>query len=340
MKHILLVDDDQDILGLVNELLKDCYKVSLTKSGQQALAFCEEVIPDLILLDINMKEMDGFQTITFLKNNERTSRVPVIFLTTTSNPEIEAKGFDYGAVDFIVKPFSKSCMLRRIDTHLQLSSYQVQLETSVRELEDSIITNFSQLIECRHNETGGHVERTRRYVEVLANELAKKGKFKGILDNDYIRELVRSAPLHDIGKIGVHDAILQKEGKLSDEEYELMKSHTSLGETVLDKIMETTPSRRYLELGKEIAGSHHERFDGKGYPRGLKGEEIPLSGRIMAVADVYDALISDRVYRKALSQEETCRIILDGKGAQFDPEVIEAFYAVKEAFYEIAKIYK
>lgn len=337
MKHILLVDNQLESLEFANKLLHNYYKVSLITSSKEALEFCEKYIPDLILLEISMPQMNGFEVINKLKENPRTAKIPVIFLSETSYPEIEAQGFEYGAVDFITKPFAKISMLHRIDTHLQLSAYQLQLESMVKELEDSIITNFSQLIECRDNETGGHVERTKRYVEILAHELMKRGKFPNILSESFVENLARSAPLHDIGKIGVSDLILMKPDSLTQEEIERMKTHTTIGAEVLEKIMKSTPSRHYLEIGKEIAESHHERFDGKGYPYGLKGEEIPLSGRIMAVADVYDALVSDRVYRKGMSQEEACEIILNGRGVQFDPEVIDAFIEVKDVFYKIAK---
>lgn len=337
MKHLLLVDDNISNLKMANNLLKEFYKITLTKSGSQALDFCEKQKPDLILLDIQMPEMDGFETIKHLKSNPKTAKIPVIFLTATTNNEVEAKGFKYGAVDFITKPFCKDSMLYRINTHLQLSSYQKHLESTVRELENSIITNFSQLIECRDYETGGHVERTKMYVEVLAHELMRLGHYKDVLNEEYIDLLVQSAPLHDIGKIGISDLILLKQGPLTEEEFQKMKEHTIIGERVLGEMIKRTPVYAYLGLAKEIAISHHERFDGKGYPYGLKGQAIPLSGRIMAIADVYDALISNRVYRKAMSQEETCKIIREGKGTQFDPLIIEAFKNVKEKFYQIAR---
>lgn len=336
MKHILLVDDNISNLKLAQNLLKEFYKISLTKSGQQALAFCEKQRPDLILLDIYMPEMDGFETIQKLKANPATAKIPVIFLTAKANGDIESQGFEYGAVDFITKPFNKNSMLHRIDIHLQLAGHQNYLEQVVKSLQDSIISNFSELIECRDDETGGHVERTKQYVEILAKELMKRGAYPEILNEAYIEELVSSAALHDIGKIGISDLILLKPGRLTEEEFEEMKKHTIIGAKVLDKMMRNTPIYKYLGLAKEVAISHHERFDGKGYPYGLKGHGIPLSGRIMAIADVYDALIADRVYRKAMSQEEACNIIISGKGTQFDPVIIEVFEDVKEKFYQIA----
>lgn len=337
MKHILLVDDNLANLKLAQSLLQDYYKISLTKSGQQALAFCNKQRPDLILLDIHMPEMDGFETIKRLKSNPKTAKIPVIFLSATSSSEVESKGFECGAVDFITKPFAKSSMLHRIDIHLQLAGYQNYLEEVVKELEDSIIGNFSQLIECRHNETGGHVERTKQYVEVLVKEVKRSGNYLEVITDEYVEELSRAAALHDIGKIGVSDLILLKPGRLTDEEFEEMKKHTIIGERVLGQMMKKTPHYKRLSLAQEMAVSHHERFDGKGYPYGLKGQDIPLSGRIMAIADVYDALIEDRVYRRAMSHEQACSIIMEGEGTQFDPIVVEAFKKVKEEFYRIAQ---
>ncbi|MEE1072671.1 MAG: response regulator [Cellulosilyticum sp.] len=337
MKHILLVDDNIANLKLASNLLKDYYKVSLTKSGIQALEFCKKHKPDLILLDINMPNMNGFETINELKKNLETRNIPVIFLTASKDNEIEAKGFEYGAVDFITKPFAQRGMLHRIETHLQLFDYQEHLESVVKELEDSIITSFCELIECRDNETGGHIERTKEYVKLIALELQREGKFSNILNDTYIEMLVRSAPLHDIGKIGIRDMVLLKPGRLTNEEYEMMKNHTLIGEKVLTTIMNKTPSQHYLEIAKEVASSHHERFDGKGYPRQLRGKEIPLSGRIVAVADVYDALITDRVYRRAMSHEQACDLIIDGRGTQFDPVVVDAFMNVQQEIYKVAK---
>lgn len=337
MKHILLVDDNLANLKLASNLLKDYYKVSLTKSGMQALEFCKKNRPDLILLDINMPDMDGFETIKALKNNIATRNIPVIFLTASNESEVEAKGFEYGAVDFITKPFAKKSMLHRIETHLQLFDYQLHLENVVKELEDSIITSFCELIECRDNETGGHIERTKEYVRLIANELRAAGKYTDILSDYYIEMLVRSAPLHDIGKIGIRDIVLLKPARLTDEEFEEMKKHTLIGEEVLNTIMKRMPSQKYLDIAKEIAASHHERFDGEGYPNRLKGNDIPLSARIVSAADVYDALITDRVYREAMPHEKACELILSGKGKQFDPDVIDAFMNIEEKIYEVSK---
>lgn len=337
MKHILLVDDSLATLKMASNLLKAHYKVSLAKSGIQALEFCNKHTPDLILLDIDMPDMDGFETIKHLKAHPHTRKIPVIFLTAYSSSEVEAKGFEYGAVDFIIKPFAKSSMLHRIDTHLQLYAYRQHLEKVVTELEDSIVVSFCKLIECRDCETGEHVERTRAYVALLARELQREGKFQYILDEEYVEKLIRSAPLHDIGKIGISDTVLLKPAELTREEKIKMQKHTILGAEILEKIIAVTPSQNYLNIAKEIAKSHHEWYDGSGYPYGLKGEEIPLSARIMAVADVYDALSSHRIYREPMSHEEVCEIIIAGREKQFDPIVVDAFINVRDKFYDVAQ---
>lgn len=336
MKHILLVDDNSFNLKFIKSILEESFEISLASSGEQALAFCKVQRLDLILLDIHMPDMTGLEIIKALKSDLRTDKIPVILLASKADCDIEAKGFEYGAVDFVVRPFAKSSILHRINTHLRLAEFQNDLETTVKRLEDSIITKFSQMIECRDPETGGHVERTKKYVEVLVKELKRRGFYKDVLSDKYIDQLVRLAPLHDIGKIGISDLILLKPGRLTDEEFEKMKQHTIIGARILGEMIEKDSIHEYLWIAKEIAESHHEHFDGKGYPYGLKGEEIPLCGRIMAVADVYDALIADRIYRKAMSQEEACRIISEGRGTQFDPVIVDVFEDIKGEFYKIA----
>lgn len=340
MKHILLVDDNLLNLKLAANLLKEYYSVSTAKSGVEALAFCKENALDLILLDVDMPEMDGFETIKRLKADPHTCKIPVIFLTAYSSSEIETRGFEYGAVDFIAKPFAKSSMLHRIATHLQLYTYQQHLEEVVEKLEDSMVMSLCKIIGYRDYETGEHVERTKKYVKLLAEELQRENQFSDILDEGYVVKLVKSASLHDIGKIGISDAILLKPEQLTPLECEKMKCHTIIGAEILEKIIEITPSRNYLNIAKEIAGSHHEWYDGSGYPYGLVGEDIPLSGRIMAVADVYDALISHRIYREAMSHEMACDIINMGSRKQFDPIIVDAFNNIKDEFYNVAQLIK
>jgi putative two-component system response regulator len=249
----------------------------------------------------------------------------VIFLTGNHDTATEAKGLKSGARDFIKKPVEKSILLHRLDLHLNLSSYQARLEDSVKAMSDSLALSISELIECRDENTGGHVSRTSKYVELLGNDLVSKGLFVDELSGGALAMMVRGAPLHDIGKIAISDRILLKPALLDDEEFAVMKRHASIGAEILEGMYARTPSQTYLRYAVMIAGSHHEKYDGKGYPRGLSGDDIPLCGRIMAVADVYDALVDNRVYRRGMSHAEAFRIIMDARGTQFDPRVVDSF---------------
>ncbi|MDR1654559.1 MAG: response regulator [Treponema sp.] len=325
MKQILVVDDNLAILKHIQIQLAGKYQVLLAKSGAQALQICSKRVPDLILLDIDMPEMNGFETIARLKQNPRLFHIPVIFLTANRDSDTEIKGLESGAVDFITKPFEKSILIHRIRLHSQLSAYQQDLEKTVKELEDSIVLSFSELIEARDENTGGHVQRTSRYAELLIRELLRQGQFLDLLNEDEIAMSIKAVPLHDIGKIGISDSILLKPGRLDEGEFAVMKTHTTIGARILQQMFERTPTQHYLRYARIVAEGHHEKWDGSGYPRGLKGDDIPLISRIMAVADVYDALVADRVYRKALSSGEAHDHIVAGRGAHFDPKVIDAF---------------
>ncbi|MDR2588791.1 MAG: response regulator [Spirochaetales bacterium] len=330
MKQILIVDDNISILKQISAYLTGDYEVSLAKSGLLALQICMKERPDLILLDIEMPEMNGFETIRRLKQNPYFNRIPVIFLTANQDVETEVRGLQSGARDFITKPVEKSILIHRIELHLRLSSYQAETESKVMNMSDSIATAFAELIECRDENTGGHVVRTSRYVDLLGRELIRTGAFSEELTLDALTTFVRAAPLHDIGKVAISDKILLKPGRLEENEFREMKRHAAIGAQILERMYERTPTQNYLSYAALIAASHHERWDGKGYPSGLAQGEIPLCGRIMAVADVYDALIDNRVYRKGMNPEEARKIILEGKGAHFDPQVVDAFSAVCE----------
>jgi putative two-component system response regulator len=284
-----------------------------------------------------MPEIDGFQTIAKIKENITMRNIPVIFLTANADTTTEVKALESGAVDFVTKPIEKSILLHRIELHLQMAEYSRALEDTVRNLEDGLITSFSDLIECRDGNTGGHVVRTSRYVELLGRELLKKGAFAEELSEKALEMIVRATPLHDVGKIGVSDVILLKPAMLNDEEFALMKQHTKIGADILRHMYRRTPTQHYLQYAVMIAESHHERYDGAGYLCGLKKEEIPFCARIMAVADVYDALVDTRIYKKAMTHEDACRIIYAGTETQFDPRVVEAFRSVHEQFNEAAQ---
>ncbi|MDR2069372.1 MAG: response regulator [Spirochaetaceae bacterium] len=330
-KQILVVDDNLSSLKQIGAQLTPRYEISLAKSGAIALQICKQEKPDLILLDIEMPEMDGFETIRQLKADPELNPIPVIFLTGNRDMDTEIKALQSGAMDFIAKPANKDILLHRLELHLQFSAYQTSLEHTVMELENSIVASFAELIECKDHNVGGHVLRTGKYVELIGKELLAAGTFgEGFTETD-LNRIVRAAPFHDIGKVGISDVLLLKQEQLTDIEYDEVKKHTTIGAQFLQKIYERIPGQDYLELAIQLAQSHHERYDGRGYPEGLAGDDIPLCARILAVANVYDACLTDRVYRKAMDCDDVFQIILEEKGRAFDPRVVDAFEAVKDA---------
>jgi putative two-component system response regulator len=336
MKRILVVDDNLVILKQISAQLSDDYEVLLAKSGALALQICTREKPDLILLDIEMPEMDGFEVISRIKGNPYLDRIPVVFLTANHEMEVEIRALENGARDFITKPVEKSILLHRIELHLRFASYQAKTEENVTTLSDSIATAFAEMIERRDENTGGHVIRTAKYVELLGNELIGKGCFPDELNFTELQLMVRAAPLHDIGKIAISDRILLKAGHLDNDEFNTMKRHSEVGETILKRMYKRMPAQHYLRYASLIAGSHHERYDGKGYPNGSLGDNIPLCGRIMAVADVYDALVDDRVYRNGLGHTVASNIIFENSGSHFDPRVVEAFGKINDKLTDVA----
>jgi putative two-component system response regulator len=346
---ILVVDDTPDNLDLMGDLLMDDYRVKVANSGKKALEIIQSASPpDLVLLDIMMPEMDGYEVCTILKSSEETKNIPVIFLTAKTNTIDEQKGFEIGAVDYITKPISPAIVMARVKTHLDLYYKNVYLEKLVTQrtheiaaIQDVTIHAMASLAETRDNETGNHIRRTQNYVKLLAQHLQFHPNYTHFLNMDGVIEtLFKSAPLHDIGKVGIPDAILLKPGRFEPSEFEIMKSHPELGQnTILQAESELGIDVPFLQYAKEIAYGHHEKWDGSGYPQGLSGEDIPISARLMAVADVYDALISRRVYKEGMPHEQAVQIILDGKGTHFDPHIIEAFVVLHETFKEIASTF-
>ena len=342
---IFIVDDVPENIQIAMSHLKELRcDFAYATSGEQALQRIAATKPQLILMDVMMPGMSGFKTVELLNQDETTSSIPVIFLTARAESEDVVKGFSLGGVDYITKPFKGVELRSRVRNHLELHAYRSSLERLVEErthetelLKDVIIEAMGEMAEYRDPETGSHIHRTREYVKILAESLAGDNQFAQQLTPDYITLLRKSAPLHDIGKVAIRDSILLKPGKLTAEEFEEMKAHTLFGEEVIANLehMAGHPTS-FLNCAKEIAGSHHEKYDGSGYPRGMKGEEIPLAGRIMAVADVYDAVISKRVYKNAMSHDEAMQIMIDGKGSHFDPVVIDAFLKVEPQFNRIA----
>ena len=370
MKTIFVVDDSDVNLITAEKALSDHYNVFTLPSAKAMFTFLQDIHPDLILLDIKMPEINGFEAMKRLRANPEYANIPVMFITATNDPATESHGFELGAVDFIIKPFSSQVLLSRIKTHLDVESLikdRTSLLNSQTErlqiMKKSIITLMANMVENRDLLTGRHIERTSTYVKVLIEALIERGIYAeemkkwnvevasastilhdvGIAASLYddsegsLEDLIHSVRLHDIGKIVISDLILNKKGKLSPEEFELMKTHTIEGEKIIDGIIAETGNEFFLDNAKLFAGYHHEKWDGTGYPRGLKGAEIPLQGRIMAIADVYDALVSVRPYKEAFSHEKSMEIIKENSGTQFDPQIVEVFLEINESFAEIMR---
>ena len=337
---ILVVDDDKANLTLAQNILLPRYRIAASNSGKAALQYLENHQPNLILLDINMPDMDGFEVMEQLQQKEETKMIPVIFLTADNLAETEVKGFRMGAVDFVTKPFVPDILLSRVDKTIELEQYRHNLENMVQEqaekiiedarrissIQDSVIIGMANLIESRDGSTGKHVKNTQMYVRLIASELRSRGLFPMELTEDYIEDLCKAAPLHDVGKIKVPDAILQKPGKLTPEEFDAIKLHTTYSRKIIQMIIGDVEDEHYVRIVEDIAMYHHERWDGTGYPTGLAGDSIPLSARIMAVADVFDALYEERCYKPPIRPiERIMQIMSEGRGTQFDPVIIDVF---------------
>ena len=350
---ILVVDDTPDNLTLMSSLLKETYKVKVANGGEKALRIAQvDHPPDLILLDIMMPGMDGYQVLEQLKNDPRTRDVPVIFLTAKSDTEDERRGLELGAVDYITKPISPPIVLARVKTQLALKAAAdflrdkaIYLEAEVAKrtreitaIQDVTILAMASLAETRDSDTGNHIRRTQYYVRALALKLKTHPRFAHFLSDANIETLFKSAPLHDIGKVGIPDRILLKPGRFDAQELQIMRTHATLGRDAISHAEKSLGTQvEFLSMAKEIALSHQEKWDGSGYPQGLSGDAIPISARLMAVADVYDALISRRVYKEAMSHQQAVQIICEGKGTHFDPDLVDAFLQISDEFHEIAE---
>ncbi len=350
---ILVVDDTPANLSLMSHLLRGLYKVKIANSGEKALKIAlSEAPPDLILLDIMMPGMDGYEVCRRLKCDPRTVNTPVIFLTAKTGLEDEKKGFELGAVDYITKPISPPIVMARVKNHLTLKTMDdflrdqnnfLELEVAKRTrevmaIEDVTILAMASLAETRDTETGNHIRRTQFYVKALAERLRDHPRFAWFLTDANITMLFKSAPLHDIGKVGIPDRILLKPGRFEPNEFEIMKTHTTLGYNALVQAEKALGFNvNFLSFAKTIALSHQEKWDGSGYPQALAGDAISIAARLMAVADVYDALISRRVYKEGMSHEKAVLIMREGRGTHFDPDMLDAFIDIQEAFRAIAR---
>ena len=348
-KIILVVDDDMTSLKLAKNILEKEYRVATVNSGLMVFKYLMKNTPDLILLDLNMPDMDGFSVMQKLNVHPEYSKIPVIFLTANQDPASEAKCLEVNAIDFVAKPFVPLVLRSRVRRTLELFGYRKQLESRVTEqlitinsreqqiadIQEAVIIGMANLIESRDMSTGTHVKNTQHYVEMICNALTARGLYPDILTEEYKNNTIKAAPLHDVGKIRISDLILKKPGRLSDEEFAAMQCHAAYGAEIIDDILGDVEGRDYLRVAHEIALCHHERWDGKGYPAGLKGEEIPLCARIMAIADVFDALYEERVYKDGIRpMAAVLAMIEEESGRHFDPVIAEAFLSLREALME------
>ena len=353
-KKIMIVDDNITNLAVGKKALEEFYSVIPVSSGKKAIEFLTKVRPSLLLLDIDMPEMDGFETIKLIKSNPETRDITIIFLTAKDDNGSELEGLKLGAVDYITKPFSIPLLLQRIKLHIalvsqkqELANYNMNLSRMVKEqteiiseLQHAIINTLSELVECRDGTTGGHIVRTQKYFAILLNALRDKDYYTDETIEWDLELLAESAQLHDIGKIAIPDSILKKPSRLTPEEFEEIKKHPEVGENAIKSAMSMTQAKEFLSNAAVIAISHHEKWDGTGYPKGLEKEDIPLTGRLMAIADVYDALVSERPYKPPFTHEEAVKIITDDAGKHFDPKLVEVFLTINEQFRDVAAPYQ
>ena len=348
---VMLIDDDEVYLTMGREILEDKYTVYPVSSGEQAFIILKKVSPDLILLDIDMPGMDGYEVIKRLKREDATKEIPVIFLTARTDPGHELEGLILGAIDYVTKPFSPLLLVQRIENHLLISFQKKELlrfnqslqnmvdeqTKEIKKLQNVILNTVSELVEFREEMSDGHIERIQKYIQAMITAMKKQGLYKDEIDNWNIELLINASQMHDVGKICVSETILNKPGKVSDKEFIEIKKHPAYGSMIIDRMRQVTDNHTFLDYATIIAESHHERWDGSGYPEGRKGQDIPLEGRLMSVADVYDALVSSRPYKQPMSPNEAAEEIIRCSGAAFDPALIEVFKTITDEFAQIAE---
>lgn len=329
MYHLLIVDDDKISLSSAKTALSGEYKVTAVISGEQAIRFLQNNLCDLILLDINMPDMDGFEVMAKIREDPRLVDIPIIFLTADIDPQVESRCLKEGAMDFITKPFVSNVMLSRISRALELEALRkdmaAELEARtihIKYIQEMMVIGMATMVESRDLSTGGHIKRTSMVVRIFAERLYKE---QNSLPKSFLDMVIRAAPMHDLGKIAVDDSILRKQGRFTPEEYAEMKKHSAEGTRIVKHILDGVEDAEFVKIAENIAHYHHEKWDGSGYPDGLAGEEIPIEARIMALADVFDALVSKRCYKEAYSYDKAFSIIEESVGSHFDPELGKIF---------------
>ena len=344
-KTILVVDDDKSNLIIAQKILGDDYRVAAVNSGTKALEYLSRNIPQLILLDIHMPDMNGFEVMDTLRRNSEYCRIPVIFLTAERNSETEERCFDMGAADFIGKPFVPQIMYKRVARTIDLENYRLNLEkmiaaqlAQITRMQNDMIVTMANIIEGRDGTTGEHIKRTTTYTMMLVERMIEKGIYTNELTDEFVDNLRRAAPLHDIGKIIVPDAVLTKPGALTPEEYTVIKTHAKAGADLLRSNMSTMVPPEFLQIACDVAQYHHEKWNGKGYPEGLAGTEIPLSARILAVTDVFDALVSKRQYKESMTIDEAFEIMERDRGEGFEAIILDTFFELRSKLEEASTV--
>ncbi len=351
-QKIMVIDDNITNLNIARKALEKQYDVMLIPSGEKALKVLERNIPDLILLDVEMPGMSGFDFITLVKQEEGpVSEIPIIFVTAKDDSSSEYEGLDLGAVDYITKPFSFPLLLKRVALHLKLTNQQQELQNYsqnlevmvrdktkvIQELQYAVVQAMSDMVERRDGSTGGHIIRSKNYLKILLEKAKEDELYGGAFENLDLELYAHASQMHDVGKISIPDSVLLKPGRLTEDEFNVMKLHTLYGEEAIKNSMNDLKDTEFLRVASEFAVSHHEKWDGSGYPKGVAGEEIPVSGRLMAIVDVYDAIISKRPYKDAYTHSVACDIILKDSGKHFDPELVKVFLKISDVFKEISE---
>ena len=347
---ILIVDDSRTNLHFLSSILTNQgYRVITTTSGRETVDLACSQQPNLIILDVELPDINGFDVCHLLKENNCTYHIPVIFISAMDEMDDKIRGFESGGVDYITKPFQTQEVLMRVKTHLTLHQLQKEMNEYNQSLQDVIkkqvkiisesqmatIFALAKLSESRDDDTGKHLERVQTFCKLLAIKLQDQKSFKSQINDVFIDNIYHASPLHDIGKVGIRDEILLKPARLTPDEFEIMKTHTWVGAHTLEEVKKRYPDNAFIDAGIAIAHFHHEKWNGSGYPEGLKGNDIPLNAQIMAMADIYDALRSKRCYKPAFSHEESCKIISGDSGVQFNPEMVESFLEIEGEFAQI-----